>query len=235
VELAVDAAVNASADALPPRWADAVRASGSRPGEDLVAALDETVATVDLELWPPSWWRLAAAVQFLLGQAAVLGAVWLFLIGASQLIGHGLGDPVRVIGIPLPLLLLVVGLGGGAALAGFGEWALVVGARLRRLGAQDRLHDAVEMVAEEWVIAPVRAVLDQHRITRLALAGDGVAQQSTFGAAPAPGPGQADLGGLSSLNGVPERAADVLPTRRTAGPRADDRTQSGSDPRTLTV
>jgi GTP-binding protein EngB required for normal cell division len=188
VELAVDDAVSANADLLPQRWADEVRVSVSRPDDDLVAALDERVAAVDLALAPPSWWRLLGAAQYLLSLAAVVGAVWLLLIGATSVVGREFSDPPSPLGLPLPLLLLVVGLVAGALLAAATVWLLSIGARRRRFSVQARLHVAIEMVAHERVIVPIRLVLGQHRATRQALAGvdEGGRPQPSHRADPAP-------------------------------------------------
>lgn len=214
VELAVDAAVDANADLLPQRWADAVRISVSRPEDDLVAALDERVAAVDLTLSPPPWWWFVAAAQYLLSLAAVVGAVWLLLIGVGEVIGLGVADPPRGLGLPLPLLLLVVGLLVGAALAALTARVLVFGARRRRLAVQARLHMAIELVAHERVIVPIRLVLSQHRATRQALAGvDGDDQQQALHRAdpitqPPPEPPVVQVGPVAgSLQPLSELAA----------------------------
>jgi hypothetical protein len=76
-----------------------------------------------------------------------------------------------MLGVPASLLMVVLGLLGGAVLTALCAWLLTVGARRRRLLVQERLIGAVREVAEEQVMTPIRAVLDQHRTTRLALAG----------------------------------------------------------------
>ena len=224
VELAVDAAVGANAGLLPQRWADAVRVSVSRPEDDLVAALDERVAAVDLALSPPPWWWLLAAAQYVLSLAAVVGAAWLLLIGAGSLVGREFADPPRAVGLPLPLLLLVVGLVASAAIAALTAWVLVLGARRRRLEVQGRLHLAIELVAHERVIVPIRLVLGQHRATRLALAGvdEGGRPQPLHRAEPvtqAPpeqslGPVAGSLQPLSEMAG--ERVAEGAPAVASA-------------------
>ena len=171
VELAVDATVSASADALPQRWADAIREGVHQPDDDLAAALDAQIAGVDLKLATPVWWWLIAAAQYLLSVAVVVGALWLVLLGASSLIGHETADSVRPFGLPLALVLVVAGLLASAVLIGVTLWALTVGARRRRLAAQDALHAAVEAAVYDRVIVPIRMVLAQHRATRLALTG----------------------------------------------------------------
>jgi len=171
VELAIETAVAASADSLPSRWADAVRDNVSRSDDDLVAALDRNVSQVDLELTPPPWWWLATVVQYAFALSAAVGAVWLVLLGVAAVVDNDFVGPVPVLGLPLPLLMVVLGLLCGALVTALCAWMLVVGARRRRLSAQERLNSAVQVVAEERVMTPIRVVLDQHRLTRLALAG----------------------------------------------------------------
>jgi hypothetical protein len=220
VELAIETAVAASADALPVRWADAVRDNVSRSGDDLVHALDRKVSEVDLELSPPPWWWLATVAQYLLGLAAVVGALWLLLLGLAGLINNDAIDSAPVLGVPLPLVLLVLGLLGGALLAALSNWALVVGARRRRLSAEERLTSAVQAVADDRVMTPIRVVLDQHRLTRLALTGrhaelaprenvDSVRPMApTVGAAPGSTP--VAMNGTGPANATPEAVARQL-------------------------
>jgi GTP-binding protein EngB required for normal cell division len=184
VELAIDSAVSASADPLPWRWADAVRDNVSRSGDDLVAALDREVSTVDLELSPPPWWWLATVAQYLLGLAAAVGALWLVLLGLTGLMNSdGIGSP-EALGLPLPLVLLLLGLIGGAVVTALSAWVLAVGARRRRTLVQERLIGAVQAVADERVMTPIRVVLSQHRSTRLALSGRHAEPTAAQAAAP---------------------------------------------------
>jgi GTP-binding protein EngB required for normal cell division len=171
VELAVEAVVATNASPLPPRWADAVREAVARPGDDLVGVLDAGVAAVDLELSPPPWWWLVTVAQYLLAVAAAVGALWLVLLGAGHMFYTEPLPSTSVLGQPLALVLLVGGLLGGALLTGLSNWVLAVGARRRRFAAREELFNAVQAVAEERVIAPIRIVLDQHRATRLSLEG----------------------------------------------------------------
>jgi GTP-binding protein EngB required for normal cell division len=172
VELAIEKAVAANAGMLPPRWADAVRDAVSRPDDDLVAALDRNVAAVDLKLSPPPWWWLATVVQYLLALTATVGAIWLILLGVGDLFDAEPVQRVRVLGQPLGLVLLAGGLLGGAVLAALSAWMLRIGARRRRFAARERLFSAVQQVADDRVITPIRVVLNQHRATRLSLAGE---------------------------------------------------------------
>ncbi len=73
--------------------------------------------------------------------------------------------------MPLPLLLLV---GGVAARGRCSPWlcrALVAGtARTRAAAAEEKLRDAVHAVADELVVAPVKAELAAYATVREGLA-----------------------------------------------------------------
>jgi GTP-binding protein EngB required for normal cell division len=174
VTLAVHAVADASATGLPPRWAAALRAAADSPGAPLVPALDDAVADVSLALSPPIWWRGVQALQYALTAAALVGVIWLFALGASGLSSTPL-EPPAVTGLPLslPMVMLLAGTAGGALLAALSGWALAIGATRRRADAEDQLLDAVERVADDVVLRPIREVLAVHDQTWVALAGGG--------------------------------------------------------------
>jgi hypothetical protein len=157
VELAVETAVAETADKLPSRWGNAVRDNVSQSEEHLVAVLDRKLATVDLELSPPPWWWLATVAQYLFGLATVIGTAWLLLLGVATVIDSDVVGSATMLGVPASLLMVVLGLLGGAVLTALCAWLLTVGARRRRLLVQERLIGAVREVAEEQVMTPIRA------------------------------------------------------------------------------
>lgn len=241
VELAVETAIAASADALPPRWANAVHNNVSRSEDDLVAALDRSVSEVDLELAPPPWWWLATVMQYLLGLASAIGAVWLLLLGVAAVLDSDFVETDPVLGLPAPVLMLISGLLGGAGLTAISAWLLVIGARRRRLSAQERLNNAVRLVVDERVMAPIRAVLDQHRLTRLALIGQHVDPTRSEPAggttwkpavsAPAPAPAPALAGEARSIPAVHVPGAAHVP----GAVSVEANSGSAAVPRTLAV
>jgi GTP-binding protein EngB required for normal cell division len=171
VGLTVRAVAARAAAPLPAVWAPALNAAARSRTGDLPDALDRAVATTDLGVdHKPLWWRGVGLLQWLLVLAALVGLGW--LIGGYAL--RALGLPALnypMVGqVPLPTLLLL----GGLAL-GIIVWLLlkpIVGWRARRAGrrAEQRLRAAVTEVAREYVVAPVREVLNAYAQAREALA-----------------------------------------------------------------
>jgi len=169
VELAVREVTDAAAAGMPQPWADDVRAAAVAPDDDLSSALDAAVSTVDLTLRRPAWWAVLTAVQVGLVALTAIGLVWVLVQGIGALVGAGAASAPSVGSISLPVLLLVGGaiLGGVVALAA--RWFVRLGARQRRSRVAGQLRSAVSAVAVERVIAPVAAVVIDHRTVREAL------------------------------------------------------------------
>jgi GTPase Era involved in 16S rRNA processing len=165
VAVAVREVTAASAERLPRPWADAVRSAAVATGDELRAALDAAVRAVDITLRPPTWWPVLRTVQLGLAAASAVGLLWwlLLLVGAA-------GSP-SVGGASLASLLLVDAVGLGALVAIASRWLVHLGAQHRRTQVQTALLTAVGAVAVEQVIAPIAAVLIDHRTARQALEG----------------------------------------------------------------
>ena len=166
VDLATHELVEEASDGLPQPWADAVADAVSERRDDLNDALDQAVLQTPLRAGKPLWWRVTGAMQLLLAATAVGGAVWL---GALAVMGWLRLPPLRTpyLGIvPLPTVLLIGGLLLGFLLGFACRFAAQVGARRRRELVAGRLEEAVTGVARERVVAPVAAVLEEHRATR---------------------------------------------------------------------
>jgi GTP-binding protein EngB required for normal cell division len=170
VGLSVRAVATRAAAPLPEVWTPALNnAARSRAG-DLPDALDRAVATTELGMdRAPIWWRVVGLLQWALVLAAVGGLVWLI---AGYLI-RALGLPElhhpKVGAVPLPSLLFLGGL-----LTGLLLWLLLKplvdwGARRARRRAEQRLRASITEVAREYVVAPVREVLNAYAQAREAL------------------------------------------------------------------
>ncbi len=160
----VDTEVRAVADAvssgLTRPWADAVRRASVAKLDDLGDALDKAIGQTDLGVGRlPVWAGIVRVLQWLLICCALVGLVWfgfnLFAVG----MGVARLEVADVAGLPLPLLLLVVGVGGGILLAMLCRVLVGATARRRAAAADKRLRDAISGVARELVVTPVQAEL----------------------------------------------------------------------------
>ena len=165
VQLATRRVGEEAGEGLPGRWREAV-AQGATPRDTALAdALDQAVMGTPLRARNPIWWPVLGALQLLLALCAVAGLLWLAVLavlGWAQL-------PVEAPlwgRVPIPLLLLVGGLGLGLLLGALARVLAGVGSRRRRALVEGRLDKAVGAVAQEHVRAPVEAVLARHRQTR---------------------------------------------------------------------
>jgi predicted GTPase len=172
VDTAVRSAAARVGDQLTPVWSDAVRRASVSRLEDLNDALDKAVVGTDLGVSrTPIWWRVARLLQVLLAATMLVGALWLGLIavlGYLQL--PLLFDTPEQYGLPLPTLLLLVGVVGGIALAVVGRFVNGLVARGRARTAERRLRSAIGGVTDELVVAPIDHELQAYAEVRKALA-----------------------------------------------------------------
>jgi hypothetical protein len=164
VELAVREVTEASAKGLPDAWARSVHDATVASSDELSEAIDEAVDAVDVSLEPPAWWRALAVLQTVLIGVSVVGLVWWLLTFA------GAPNP-RLVSVSVPLLLLLDGIGLSAVVALGGRWLALMGAQRRRARVASQLRTSISAVAIERVVAPIAAVLIDHRSTRQALEG----------------------------------------------------------------
>jgi GTP-binding protein EngB required for normal cell division len=169
VKLAALSLTERAADGLPVLWAEAVSDAAAPTDDRLYERLDRVVVTTPLRANPPLWWRPMGWLQWVLGLAAVVGLVWLVVLGVVGWLKLPEIDTPKIGPFPLPTLLLV----GGLVLGGLGAWLARVlarvGARRRRELVGSRLRTAIADVATDQLVVPVREVLDRHRETRESL------------------------------------------------------------------
>ena len=170
VDLAVRQVASDVAENLPPRWGDAVRTATAPHVDELAGALDAAVAEMDLTPRRPLWWTLVAGLQYLLVACAVVGFVWLAVLGVLRWSGASAPTTPYAGPLPLPTVLFVGGLVGGALLGWAGAVLARRGARRRRSRALEQLRAAVGEIAWSRVVAPIVTVLGEHRTAREALA-----------------------------------------------------------------
>ncbi|WP_338748178.1 GTPase family protein [Janibacter alittae] len=166
VDLAARRIGTSAGEGLPTRWADAV-ADAARPGEhDLADTLDQAVLTTSLRARTPMWWPIFGVLQVVFALAAVVGLVWLVVIGAAGWLQLPEIPTLDVGPFATPFLLLVGGLLAGVLLAALSRWLARVGARRRAAVIRGRLRESIGRVADEHVVEPVHRVLAEHADTR---------------------------------------------------------------------
>ena len=106
----------------------------------------------------PRWWRLVAAIQWVLLGAALVGSLWLGLIAVLAYLQIDLDAP-SLGPFAWPTVLLVGGLAAGLLLRVVIRPWVAIGAARRRRRVTSELLRRVETVAEDFVLAPLRAEL----------------------------------------------------------------------------
>jgi len=170
VGLSVRAVAARAAAPLPEVWAPALNTAARSRAADLPDALDRAVARTDLGMSRrPFWWRAVGLLQWLFTIAAVGGLVWLIIGYAIRVLGLPAPNNPKVGDVPLPTLLLLGGLLMGALFALLLRPIVNWGARRAHGRAEQRLKAAITEVAREYVVAPVREVLNAYAQAREAL------------------------------------------------------------------
>ena len=160
VATAVRGARDAEGEGLPQAWRAELRRTVGASEEQLADRLDQAVAGVDVGSGrTPLWQRAVGGLQWLLACVALAGALWLLalvVLGFFRL--DGLAPLPRVQQVPLPTVLLAGGLLAGLLLAMVSRPLVALRARRRGRAVEHRAWLAVEAVAEDDLLAPMRAV-----------------------------------------------------------------------------
>jgi GTP-binding protein EngB required for normal cell division len=152
-------------------WPTLVRNAATKNEERVAERLDRAVGGADLRVTRPRWWTVAGLLQRLLAAAAVVGALWLVVLGIlSWLRVDDVITTPELGSIPVPTLLLVGGVLAGILLAFLARVANGIGARRRSGKAARSLRRKVEEAAQELVIDPVEQELEAHERLRRLLA-----------------------------------------------------------------
>jgi energy-coupling factor transporter ATP-binding protein EcfA2 len=160
---AADSAVRSLADTasagLPAPWPRKLLEAAKLRAADVPDALDRVVGGANLGMdRPPRWWRLVAALQWGVLGAALVGGLWLGLLAVLAYLQVDLDTP-SLGPFAWPTVLLVGGLAAGLLLRVVISPFVAVGAARRRRRVTSELRQRVETVAEDLVLAPLRAEL----------------------------------------------------------------------------
>ena len=160
----VDSEVRAVADEvsapLARPWAESVRRASVSRLPDLNDRLDSALAATDLDAGRvPVWAGLVRVLQWLLLLAAIVGAVWLGVLATDRYLGVSEPSTPDVAGFPVPTVMLLGGIVLGIVLSLLCRLLVSATARSRARSADRRLRAAITEVADDLVVAPVRAEL----------------------------------------------------------------------------
>ena len=152
-------------------WASAVRRASTSRLDDLSDELDTALARTDLGAETLPWWtQLIRVVQWVLILAAIGGLAWIGLLALGSYAGMSDVPTPDWHGFPLPLVLLVGGVGLGVLLALCSRFLVRLAARSRARTADKRLRTAIGSVADELVVEPLQAELAAYERARKGLA-----------------------------------------------------------------
>ncbi|MFF5084693.1 GTPase [Actinoplanes sp. NPDC000266] len=170
VGLSVRAVATRAAAPLPEVWTPALNNAARSRAADLPDALDRAVGKTKLGMEKtPLWWRAVGALQLLLVGAAIVGLGWLLAGYGVRVLGLPELNNPQLGAVPMPTVLLLGGLLAGVllwlVLKPIVEW----GSRRARKKAEQRLRQSITEVAREYVVAPVREVLNAYAQAREAL------------------------------------------------------------------
>jgi GTP-binding protein EngB required for normal cell division len=151
---------------LPQPWTDEVTDAAIPPGGDLTDALDQAVVGTSLRTRDPVWWAIFGLLQWVFAAVAGVGLIWLVVLMVLGWLQLPTGDTPTLGPLPDPFLLFAGGLFVGFLLSLLTRTLARVGGRRRKARIASRLRKAVAQVAQDRLVAPVRDVLDRHRMTR---------------------------------------------------------------------
>jgi GTP-binding protein EngB required for normal cell division len=152
--------VDQASAGAPPAWVQSARAVADRASATLPDRLDQAVTRTPLVApRDPRWWSVFGVLQWVLFAVALAGGLWLLALAALAYFQFHVGAAPSVEGVPVPTLLLIVGLLGGVVLAFFGRLLARTSANRAARAARAALRAEVEVVAQHEIAEPVATEL----------------------------------------------------------------------------
>jgi GTP-binding protein EngB required for normal cell division len=170
VENAVRRVADDATAAMPPPWPDVVRTSALERARALPELLDKEVSGLRLDTRPPTWWRLASALQYLFAATVAAGAIWLLALFVIAWLRLPEPPTPEIRELPLPTVLFLGGLTAGLLIALVCRPFVRAGAARRRRSARLNLERAIGEVADQHVTGPIVEELRAHNTFCAALA-----------------------------------------------------------------
>ncbi len=152
--------VDRASAGAPQAWVQSARAVADRASSTLPDRLDQAVTRAPLvPPRDPRWWSVFGVLQWVLFAVALAGGLWLLALAVLAYFQFHVGVAPNVEGVPVPTLLLIVGLLGGVVLAFFGRLMAKTSANRAARAARAALRAEVEVVAQQEIADPVAAEL----------------------------------------------------------------------------
>jgi GTP-binding protein EngB required for normal cell division len=163
VGTATRALADGATEGLPAPWPRLVREAATNAEGALPDRLDRAVASTDLHVSRPRWWRAAAFVQRVFAAATILGMLWLLALAVLGYLHVDEAVPLPELwGVPIPTWLLLGGIAAGLASAFAFRVVNALSARRRVRTASRSLRRQIGEVAEELVLGPLEAELESY-------------------------------------------------------------------------
>jgi GTP-binding protein EngB required for normal cell division len=167
VGTATRALADGATEGLPAPWPRLVRDAATTAEDAIPDRLDRAVASTDLHVSRPRWWRVAAFVQRVFAAATILGMLWLL---ALAVLGYLRVEDVvplpELWDVPIPTWLLLGGIAAGLAFAFAFRIVNALSARRRVRSAAQSLRRQIGEVAQELILGPLEAELESYRKLR---------------------------------------------------------------------
>jgi hypothetical protein len=148
-------------------WQASIRRASVSRFDDLNDGLDSALAATDLGVDRiPVWAGIVRVLQWLLILAAIGGGLWLAALAVVAYLQLPELPTPTWLGIPVPTLMLVGGVGLGVVLALVCRVLVAGTARRRARSADRRLRSAISEVSRELVIEPIEVELTAYTQVR---------------------------------------------------------------------
>lgn len=158
-------------DGLGRSWVEAIRRASVARLPELNDRLDRALGDTDLGATKiPDWAGAVRLLQWVLIVVALAGGVWLAVLAVMGYLDLPEVTTPKVIGLPLPTLMLLGGVLLGLLLALVCRGLVSMTARGRATDADKRLREAVRKVSDELVVKPVETELQAYTTVRNGLA-----------------------------------------------------------------
>ncbi len=152
--------VDRASAGAPQAWVQSARAVADQASATLPDRLDQAVTRAPLvPPRDPRWWSVFGVLQWVLFAVALAGGLWLLALAGLAYLQFHVGVAPSVEGVPVPTLMLIVGLLGGLVLAFFGRLMARTSANRAAQAARAALRAEVEVVAQQEIAEPVAAEL----------------------------------------------------------------------------